>query len=351
MSVFDSRKNTIFIVVVTLISIAAFVAGYYAIQTINQKDKISLMQVYKDYEQLELVYGQEIDNIDLGVLFYQNADSVKENLNTILADIGSRKSAIKNKPTSESIAKIADYHKIANQYKRFIARFVQDKDDYTSQEIGKLNSQIKVYKGQIDKILKQNRSLSGRLNTMIKRFKGAEKELNILKAQKVRLDTLLAQQEAVLDELENMTNDRDRLKDLLAQSEEIVRSQQEEIERLKGVTSKAYNFLAEYEYKRRAVPLDETGRHKRANVGKQINIGFDVGESIFNDNDSVRMVYLTLYKDGQPFEIVKAPVKVSAQNKANYAAVFDKKMPKGDYYFELTYQEEPIMADYKFKIQ
>ena len=165
------------------------------------------------------------------------------------------------------------------------------------------------------------------------------------------MDTLLAQQEAVLDELENMTNDRDRLRDLLTQSEEIVRSQQEEIARLKGVTSKAYNFLAEYEYKRRSVPLDETGRHKRANVGKQINIGFDVGESIFSAGDSVRMVYLTMYKDGQPFEIIKAPVKVSAQNKANYAAVFDKNLPKGDYYLELTYQEEPIMADYKFKIQ
>ena len=63
------------------------------------------------------------------------------------------------------------------------------------------------------------------------------------------------------------------------------------------------------------------------------------------------MVYLTMYKDGQPFEVIKAPVKVSAQNKANYAAVFDKNLPKGDYYLELTYQEEPIMADYKFKIQ
>lgn len=351
MSVFDSRKNTIFIIVVTLISIIAFIAGYYAIQTINQKDKISLLQVYTDYKQLEDDYSQEIDNINSGVLFYVNADSVKENLNTILMDIRKRKNNIKNKPTSESIAKIENYYTIANQYKRFIARHSQDKDDYTSREIVRLNTQIKAYKAQINTIHSQNKTLSGRLSTIIKRFKGTEKELNRLKAQKVRLDTLLAQQEEVLQKLENVTTDRHRLKDLLAQSEEIVRSQQEEIQRLKGVTSKAYNFLAAYQYKRRAVPLDETGRHKRANVNKQIDIAFDVGESIFSTDDSVRMVYLTLYKAGKPFEIVKAPVKVSPNNQANYSAVFNKRLPKGDYYFELTYQEEPIMADYKFKIQ
>lgn len=346
------RENIIFIVVVALICTLALIGGIWAFDSLQKKDEEALNKLISDYGALERTYYDEIQRIDDQVITFPNPDSIRTALYDKYKAIKRDKQALTDEESRTAVLeKLDEFHKRKDSYNKSINEFYDYKDTYTANEISNLKEMVEMYKNKLDKILAQNNSLVRRLNILTSKLKGAESQIAVLKDSKVRLDSLVVEQEQTRSALDDVANDRDRLQELLKKSEELVQRQREEIERLKGLTRKAYNFVAEYEYKNRMVALDESGRHRRGQVDKEMTVKFDVGEGLFEDGDEARVVYLTLFFEGQPYRIVQEPIRVDATNQAIQEIVFDDRLESGNYYFTLTYQEEPIMDDYKFVIQ
>jgi deferrochelatase/peroxidase EfeB len=130
---------------------------------------------------------------------------------------------------------------------------------------------------------------------------------------------------------------------------EEIKQQREEV---KAALKKAFNFEATYEFRNRQVALDVNGKHTPGQIGNEITVSFTLGQGFFDENVPAadRVVYLTLLKDNKPYVVNKVPVRVDANNNAKYVIKLPSKIDKGDFVFKLTYQEQPIMADYKFKV-
>ncbi|MEM6298077.1 MAG: hypothetical protein AAF740_05240 [Bacteroidota bacterium] len=346
------KREGIVIVIVGLIFAALAVIGYiFTKKQLEEKDTESISKLASDYEQLERTYYNEIQRIDDQVILYPNPDSLRSLLYAKYKEIRQEKDRLADPTqTNDIIASLSTFYENKEGYNKVLNDFYDYKDNYTANEISNLKEMVEMYKQKLDNILAQNNSLVRRLNILTSKLRTAEKEVASLEDSRQRLDSLVVEQEQTRSALDDVAGDRDRLKELLEKSEELVQRQREELERLKGLTRRAYNFTAEYEYKKRMVPLDETGKHTRNQVGKEMSVKFDVGEGLFEDGDDARVVYLTLFFEGQPYRIVKEPIRVDQNNQALQEIVFDDKLEKGNYYFTLTYQEDPIMEDYKFLI-
>lgn len=346
------RENVIFIVIVAIICALALAGGIWAVNSLEEKDEEALNKVISDYSSLERRYYDEIQKIDDQVITFPNPDSTRTVLYDKYKAIRQDKQALTDEERREAVLKKLDtFYERKESYTKTLNEFYDYKDNYTANEISNLKEMVEMYKTKLDQILARNNSLVRRLNILTSKLKGAEAQVAELQSSKQRLDSLMVEQQQTRSALDDVAADRDRLQELLDKSDELVRRQREEIERLKGLTRKAYNFVAEYEYKNRMVALDESGRHRRGQVDKEITVKFDVGEGLFEDGDEARVVYLTLFYEGQPYRIVKEEIRVDPNNQALQEIVFDDRLEKGNYYFTLTYQEEPIMEDYKFVIE
>ncbi len=349
MSILKNREGKAFLGVVIVLSIVLFAVGVWAVNTMKDKDAKALSQLSNDYQRLEKSYSDEIAKIDEAKLYYPNPDSVRQVLSMNLDAIRKEKDFI-NTNGGSAIKKFDELANKKDTYEKALDDVTVTRDSYTMQTVSDLKQEIERIKKLLDEMKAKNASLSRQLANMIKKFKGAQKEVDALKEQKIKMDRLTGEIGAIRQNLDSANSDRDRLKTLLAQTEDMYRKQKEETERLKGLTSRAYNFKATYEFKDREVLLDVNGKHKNQ-ISKEIDITFDVGESLFDDTDASRLVYLTLMKDGKPFNVIKQAVRVEKNNSAKYKMKLDKKLPDGNYALSITYGEKPIMADYKFRIK
>lgn len=349
MSILKNREGKAFLGVVVLLSIVLFAVGVWAVNTMKDKDTKALSQLSSDYQRLEKSYSDEIAKIDEAKLYYPNPDSVRQILSMNLDAIRKEKDFINNNGSS-AIKKFDDLAGKKNTYTKALEDVTMLRDDYTMRTVSDLKQEIERIKKLLDEMKSKNASLSRQLANMIKKFKGAEKEVLALKEQKIKMDRLTGEMAAVRQSLDSANSDRDRLKTLLTQTEDMYRKQKEEVERLKGLTARAYNFKATYEFKDREVLLDDKGKHKNQ-ISKEIDITFEVGESLFDETDDSRLVYLTLMKDNKPFQIIKQAIRVEKNNSAKYKMKLDKKLADGNYALVLTYREKPIIADYKFRIR
>jgi len=235
-------------------------------------------------------------------------------------------------------------------YSERLGQVYSGKDEYAIGEISQLKEELKKNRERIETLLKQIQSYKSQLASMTKKYKLSAAEVAKYKAEKAKLDKILSEQQTSLSQLEQIGEDRTKLRELLTQSEELIQRQKEEIERLKGLTRKAYNFTAQYDFQKRRVILDENGKHK-GKIGKEVHLEFEVGEGLFEGDAQERIVYLTLYRNGKPYKVVKRPIPVLENGRTQAQIFVDKNLEDGDYYFDLTYKEESIMDKYKFRIR
>lgn len=359
MSTQQNREGRVFIFIVAALCVLILAGGVYFYSALKEKDYNSLQMLYDDYKTLEQVYKDEIRKIDEGALPYQSPETQRQDLTRLLTRISSIKDEIYDTPEKAR----ANMEGLIGEKRRFeskIAQFYNLKDDYTIQELAKMRNEINTIKKQLtDSEAKYKRVIS-QLNSAIaqrNRYKGKaekyDKEIAELEKAKARLDSLYSAQRVNGAELDSLVADRDRLKELLAKSDELYRKQQEELSKLKDITSQAYNFKAEYEYRKVRVPLDNEGKHTRSRIDKEIFIDFEVGPSVFEEGDDSRIVYLTLFREGAVYRTFsRIPVRVGGDNKGTYKLELDKRLDDGNYFFMLTYKENPILENgYGFTVR
>ncbi len=349
MSRYNTREGKTFIAVVIILSLFLVVGAIWATTAFQNSSRETLEALYKDFNRLEQAYSNEIRNIDKELIPYKNADSLRQVLLLTRNDIKVEKSQISETP-DKALARISELQKKKLDYSERLGQVYSGKDEYAIGEISELKEELKKNRERIETLLKQIQSYKGQLAGMTKKYKLSAAEVAKYKAEKAKLDKILSEQQTSLSQLDQIGEDRTKLRELLTQSEELIQRQKEEIERLKGLTRKAYNFTAQYDFQKRRVILDQTGKHK-GKIGKEVHLEFEVGEGMFEGNAKERIVYLTLYRNGKPYKVVKRPIPVLENGRTQAQIFVDKNLEDGDYYFDLTYKEESVMEKYKFRIR
>ncbi|MCC5945866.1 MAG: hypothetical protein JJT94_13125 [Bernardetiaceae bacterium] len=351
MSAFKTREGVTFLVILTVLSLCLLFGAIWAVEAVKSKNEKVLNELYVDFDRLEKAYADEILNLDGKIIPYRNPDSTRLALANIRKDIRLEKDNIFSDKAG-TLKRINELYDKKKNYTNQINTVYAVKDEYAVKEIGLLKQEVNKYKQQLDDLIKKNKYLSGQYASVLDKYKGADAELKKLKAEKKKLDELLSEQEFTREQLDSLVTDRDALRELVAKSEELIQKQKEEIERLRGLTRRAYNFTAQYEFRSRRVILDKTGKHK-GRIGREVMIAFDVGEGLFDDLEEgqERVVYLTLYRNKQPYKIVKRPIRVLPTGRTEAQIYADRNLEDGDYYFMLTYKEEPIMDKFEFSIR
>ncbi|WP_375563211.1 hypothetical protein ACE193_11920 [Bernardetia sp. OM2101] len=349
MSRYNTREGKTFIAVVAILSLVLVVGAIWATNAFKNSNTETLEALYKDFNRLEQAYSNEIRNIDNELIPYQNADSLRQVLLLTRNDIKVEKSQI-SESRDEALARISELQQKKLDYSERLGQVYSGKDEYAIGEISTLKEELKKNREYIAKLLKETQSYKSQLYSMTKKYKLSAAEVAKYKAEKAKLDKILNEQQTSLAQLEQIGEDRTKLRELLTQSEELIQRQKEEIERLKGLTRKAYNFTAQYDFQNRRVILDQTGKHK-GKIGKEVHLEFEVGEGLFEGDAQERIVYLTLYRNGKPYKVVKRPIPVLENGRTQAQIFVDKNLEDGDYYFDLTYKEESVMDQYKFRIR
>ncbi len=343
--------NRTLIAVAAILVVVVFAVAIWAMNQISAKDSNQLKKLAEDYRTIEKVYTDEVRKIDEGVLPYQDPATLRTELVGMLSTIKTNRELIENEPkkAAKSLETLyEDKRRIENR----MAQFYGQKDDFTSSEIGRLKQEVEKLRTQLDEAIAANKKLSAQLYATIKKLKNNEKASTELTEVRARLTQSIAQQEAMSRELAAIKEDRDRMSQLVSTTTEKVEEQKQKVEEVKTALRKAFNFEASYLFRNRQVALDAAGKHTPGQIGKEITVSFTLGTGFFADDVAAadRVVYLTLYKDKKPYVVNKVPVRVDANNNAKYVIKLPEKMDKGDYYFSVTYQEQPIMTDAKFKV-
>ncbi|PIY08551.1 MAG: hypothetical protein COZ18_11740 [Flexibacter sp. CG_4_10_14_3_um_filter_32_15] len=349
MSRYNTREGKTFIAVVIILSLLLVVGAIWATNAFRNSSRETLEALYKDFNRLEQAYSNEIRNIDNELIPYQNADSLRQVLLTTRNDIKYEKMIITDS-VNVALERMSELQQKKLDYSERLGQVYSGKDEYAIGEISQLKEELKKNRERIETLLKQIQSYKSQLASMTKKYKLSAAEVAKYKAEKAKLDKILSEQQTSLSQLEQIGEDRTKLRELLTQSEELIQRQKEEIERLKGLTRKAYNFTAQYDFQKRRVILDENGKHK-GKIGKEVHLEFEVGEGLFEGDAQERIVYLTLYRNGKPYKVVKRPIPVLENGRTQAQIFVDKNLEDGDYYFDLTYKEESIMDKYKFRIR
>ncbi len=349
MSRYNTREGKTFIAVVTILSLLLVVGVIWATSAFRNSSRENLEALYKDFNRLEQAYSNEIRNIDNELIPYKNADSLRQVLLRTRNDIKNEKTVI-SENSDKALERMSELQQKKLEYSERLGQVYSGKDEYAIGEISQLKEELKKNRERIETLLKEIQSYKNQLYSMTKKYKLSAAEAAKFKAESAKLDKLLSQQEASLEQMSQIGEDRTKLRELLTQSEELIQRQKEEIERLKGLTRKAYNFTAQYDFQSRRVILDETGKHK-GKIGKEVHLEFEVGEGLFEGDAQERIVYLSLYRNGKPYKVVKRPIPVLENGRTQAQIFVDKNLEDGDYYFDLTYKEESIMDRYKFRVR
>ncbi len=349
MSRYSTREGKTFIIVVAILSIFLVVGAVWATKAFQNSSRETLEALYKDFNRLEQAYSNEIRNIDNELIPYKNADSLRQVLLRTRNDIKNEKTVI-SEDSDQALERMSELQQKKLDYSERLGQVYSGKDEYAIGEITQLKEELKKNRERIETLLKEIQSYKNQLAGMTKKYNLSASQVAKYKSEKDKLDKLLSEQQTSLAQLEQIGEDRTKLRELLTQSEELIQRQKEEIERLKGLTRKAYNFTAQYDFQNRRVILDQTGKHK-GKIGKEVHLEFEVGEGLFEGDAKERIVYLTLYRNGKPYKVVKRPIPVLENGRTQAQIFVDKNLEDGDYYFDLTYKEASVMDKYKFRIR
>lgn len=351
------KERSAFILIIALLAVALFAGWLMMSRRQRATDEQRLANVKADLKRLEDRINSEIRNIEEGTFAFSSSDSLKSELSRISDAVGKDRRAILN-DEKKAIAEIGELETKVARYDEFISGVSMERDRKTGGFIANLQEELRKTKARLEELMGKNRTLSAQLANTIKQFKGARQEIERLKAEKARVDRILEEQTRLQDSLSSsLSNNATELRRQLIAAQQRLNAQEAEIARLRGLSMKALDFKAYYVISRlgndRVVLLDDKKlmKHKNNDIEKMY-VEFRVSEIFFDDGQDKKFE-LTMYRNGQPYKLIREPIIVGNTNTKTMFYMFDGKnrLETGNYFLRLTYGDEPIIPDYKFVVE
>ncbi len=351
------RERSAFIAIIGLLAVALFAGWLMMSKRQRATDEQRITNVKSDLKRLEDRINNELRGIEDGTFAFSSNDSVKNELVRVADEINKDRREILN-DEKKATAKVGDFEGKIAKYDEFLSGTASERDRKTGGFISNLQEELKKTKARVEELMGKNRALSGQLAKTIKQFKGARQELDKMKAEKARVDRILQDQSKLQDSLStSLSSNAAELKQQLIAAQQRLNSQEAEIARLRGMSMKALDFKAYYVISRmgndRVVLLDEKTlmKHKNNDIEKMF-VEFRVNDVFFDDGQDKKFE-LTLYRNGQPYKLIREPIIVGNTNQKTMFYMFDgkNKLEEGNYFLRLTYGDEAVTPDYKFVVQ
>jgi len=351
------KERSAFIAVIGLLAVALFAGWILMSRKQNATDEQRLANVKSDLKRLEDRINNEIRGIEDGTFTFSSSDSLKTELLTAADAIGKDRREILNDEKKAS-AKVGEFEGKISKYDEFVSSVGSERDRKTGGFISNLQDELKRTKARLEELMGKNKMLSGQLAKTIKQFKGAKQELEKMKAEKARVDRILQEQAQLQDSLStSLSNNTTELRQQLIAAQQRLNSQEAEIARLRGSSMKALDFKAYYVITRmgndRVVLLDDKKlmKHKNGDIDKMF-VEFRVNDVFFDDGQDKKFE-LTMFRNGQPYKLIREPVIVGNTNQKTMFYMFDgkNKLETGNYFLRLAYGDEAVTPDYKFTVE
>ncbi|MCU0449894.1 MAG: hypothetical protein MUC97_08630 [Bernardetiaceae bacterium] len=351
-------QSTFVIILFALLAVGLAWWGFASANKLKDREKAELGQLKSDLSALEDRLNTEISNTQDPGFFYPNADSMRTALSGLAENVQNDQKMITNKP-AEVVAKLTSYQNQRLNYERALNTIVGDRDRSTGGYISGLKTQMEKAKTDLDAAIKKNRALSAQLQRAVRNFRGAQKELNALKARQKAAESLGTDLDALRTQLSMVMEERDQLRTLIDEKDRTIARQDSIIAAMQqktqtSVARRVYDFRAQYLFKRLGrdynVDLSSATEEHRAGRIDEILVSFRAGESLFDDTDD-KMVYLTMYKDNEPYRFVRLPIRVASDEGRQTLDVRKPRLESGSYTVRVFYKEEQVMPDYKFSIR
>jgi DNA repair exonuclease SbcCD ATPase subunit len=351
------KERSAFIAIIGLLAVALFAGWLMMSRKQRATDEQRIINVKADLKRLEDRINNEIRGIEDGTFAFSSSDSIKSELVRVADEIGKDKREILNDEKKATL-KVGDFEGKISNYDEFITRAASERDLKTGGFISNLQEELKRTKARLEELMGKNKSLSGQLAKTIKQFKGARQELEKMKAEKARVDRILQEQSELQDSLStSLSSNTAELKQQLIAAQQRLNSQEAEIARLRGASMKALDFKAYYVISRlgndRVVLLDDKKlmKHKNSDIEKMF-VEFRINDVFFDDGQDKKFE-LTMYRNGQPYKLIREPIIVGNTNQKTMFYMFDgkNKLETGNYFLRLAFGDEAVTPDYKFVIE
>jgi multidrug efflux pump subunit AcrA (membrane-fusion protein) len=351
------KERSAFIAIIGLLAVALFAGWLMMSKRQRATDEQRIANVKSDLKRLEDRINNELRGIEDGTFTFSSNDSVKNELVRVADQINKDRREILN-DEKKATTKVGDFEGKIAKYDEFLSGTTSERDRKTGGFIASLQEELRKTKARVEELMGKNRALSGQLAKTIKQFKGARQELDKMKAEKARVDRILQDQSRLQDSLStSLSSNAAELKQQLIAAQQRLNSQEAEIARLRGMSMKALDFKAYYVISRlgndRVVLLDEKTlmKHKNSDIEKMF-VEFRVNDVFFDDGQDKKFE-LTMYRNGQPYKLIREPIIVGNTNQKTMFYMFDgkNKLETGSYFLRLTYGDEAVTPDYKFVVQ
>jgi DNA repair exonuclease SbcCD ATPase subunit len=351
------KERSAFIAIIGLLAVALFAGWLMMSRKQKATDEQRLTNVKSDLKRLEDRINNELRGIEDGTFAFSATDSIKSGLVRVSESINKDRREILNDEKKAS-GKVDDFEKKIADYDNFVNEVSSERDRKTGGFISNLQEELKQTKARLEELMGKNKVLSGQLAKAIKQFKGAKQELERMKAEKARVDKILQEQTQLQDSLStSLSNNATELRQQLIAAQQRLNSQEAEIARLRGASMKAMDFKAYYVISRlgndRVVLLDDKKlmKHKNGDIEKMF-VEFRINEVFFDDGQDKKFE-LTLYRNGQPYKLIREPIIVGNPNVKTMFYMFDgkNKLEAGSYFLRLSYGDEGVIPDYKFVVE
>ncbi len=350
-----NNKGTVAAVIAVLLATTLIAGAIWVNRTNLERDQKALKELRSDLDELAMRYDAEINNTQ-GAFPYPNADSVRVELTQLAEAVNADRSMLTGK-ANEAVGKLDQLRANKIQYERRLNDIIASRDRGMSGYISDLKGQLAKTKLDLEEAMKKNRNLSGQLSKTIRLFKGAQKELEALKAEKARFDQLYQDQAAILLKLDSVISENEKLRDALAAAESIIQQQEEQIRTMQNRTAtsiakRVVDFRAKYLFRRglgRDYEVELKGQTHNASRVEKITVTFRVGDQMF-DEGADRTLYITLFRNGQPYRFINTPVTPAANGIVTREFEIRPRLERGKFTFRVTYQNQQVMDDYNFDI-
>ncbi|MCS7020118.1 MAG: hypothetical protein RMJ87_13975 [Cytophagales bacterium] len=351
-----NNKGTVAAVIAVLLATTLIAGAIWVNRSNTERDQKALKELRADLDELANRYDAEISHTQSGFP-YPNVDSVRVELTQLAEALNADRTVLSGK-SNEALAKLEQIRANKALYERRLNDIIAARDRNTGSYIGDLRGQLAKTKADLDEAMKKNRSLSAQLSKTIKLFRGAQKELEALKAEKARFDQLYQEQTAILLKLDSVIAENEKLRDALAAAESIIKQQEEQIRTMQARTAtsiakRVVDFRAKYLFRRglgRDYDVELKGQVHNAGRVEKITVSFRAGDQMFDDGAD-RTLYITLYRNGQPYRFINVPVTPAANGTVTREFEIKPKLEAGKYTFRVTYQNQQVMDDYNFEIR
>jgi hypothetical protein len=352
-----SKEGVVFIIVVAILSALLFFGGLYAFKKNKEYATRDLQILLQDLGELEKRAGAEIGYAKDGTSGLPNADSLVAELDKVTEQIRNDRKQITNTPDAV-LAKYADYQTRKGTFSNAIESAESLRNQYASNYIASIKSQVEKYKQDLDVAIKRNKSLAAQVGSSMKNLKLAKADLEKMKTKLAEIQKAGQDLTALRSQLEQANAEKANLTSLLEQSKKMLQEQEARIAELLPLNQKILNFKAQYQL-RSSGKFIELGSSPE-NLPRQVddlNVSFECGAALFDNDDKDKLVYMTIFdKANKPYRTYnKVGLRMqfdekSKLYKAKQRYEINKKLDEGTYTIRLFYKERQVLEDYKFTL-